>query len=79
MSQPMKQFKADLGAKRIVCNHNPIDEWCRMNVSVKADANGNIQPFKKELKPQNRIDGFMAEMCAYVVLCNRFDDYRQML
>ena len=78
LSQPMKQFKADLAAKRIVYNRNPIDEWCRMNVSVKSDVNGNIQPYKKELKPQNRIDGFMAEICAYVTLCNRYEDYRQM-
>ena len=79
LSQPMKQMRADFAANRIVDNHNPINEWCRMNVSIKVDANGNIQPFKKELSAKNRIDGFAAELDAYVVLNNLFDDYQQVI
>lgn len=79
LSQPMKQIRADYGANRIVDNHNPVNEWCRMNVAVKADVNGNIQPFKKNLNPSNRIDGFAAEIDAYTTLCNLMDDYMQVV
>lgn len=77
LSQPMKQLRADLRANRIVDNHNPVNEWCRMNVSARSDVNGNIQPDKKLNDPRNRIDGFMAELDAYVTLLNMADEYRQ--
>ena len=79
LSQPMKQIRADYQANRIVDNHNPINEWCRMNVTVKADVNGNIQPYKKELNPSNRIDGFAAEIDAYATLHNLMDEYSQVI
>ena len=47
-----------------------------MNVQVKADTNNEIQPCKKQLNPKNRIDGFMAELIAYIVLCDLMDDYQ---
>lgn len=76
LSQPMKQLRADYQAKRIIDNNNPINQWCRMNVSIKSDVNGNIQPYKKNSDSRNRIDGFAAELDAYVVLCNLFEDYQ---
>ena len=79
LSQPMKQLRADYRANRLVYNRNPIDEWCRMNVSVRTDVNGNIQPDKKSDRPANRIDGFMAELDAYIVLNNIFDEYSQVM
>ena len=75
LSQPMKQLKADLRDGRIVNNHNPIDEWCNMNVSAKEDINGNVQPVKKS-GPTSRIDGFMSLLDAYIVLMQRWDDYQ---
>lgn len=75
LSQPMKQIKAEYRDNNIVDNHNPINEWCRMNVSVKADINDNIQPVKKMAQAKNRIDGFIAELCAYTIFCNVKDDY----
>lgn len=75
LSQPMKQIRADYKANRIVDNHNPINEWCRMNVTVRTDINGNIQPCKKNNNQHNRIDGFAAELDAYVTLMNLKDDY----
>lgn len=77
LSQPMKQLKADLRANRIIDNHNPVNEWCRMNVSARSDINGNLQPDKKLNDAKNRIDGFMAELDAYVTLLNRQDEYLQ--
>lgn len=79
LSQPMKQIRADYGAKRIVNNHNPIDEWCRMNVMIKTDNNGNITPVKKDLTATNRIDGFIAEVCAYKTLNDLYDEYSQVI
>lgn len=41
LSAPMKEIRADFKAHRIVDNHNPVNEWCRMNVSVQVDRNDN--------------------------------------
>lgn len=79
LSQPMKQIRADYAANRIVDNHNPINEWCRMNVKVRTDINGNMQPVKKLDNPKNRIDGFMAELDAYTTLMKLEDDYKTMI
>ena len=75
-SQPMGELRADLAEHRIVNNHNPIDEWCRMNVAVKIDANSNISPDKSEARSKNKIDGFMAELDAYITLKRHWDDYQ---
>lgn len=74
-SDPMKELRADYAANRIVDGGNPMDAWCRMNVSVKADDNDNIRPVKAGGKAKNRIDGFMAELDAYVALMRHWDDY----
>lgn len=79
LSQPMKQLRAEYQARHIVDDHNPINEWCRMNVQVKPDVNGNIQPDKKQNTPKFRIDGFVAELCAYTVLSDRYDDYQSII
>ena len=75
LSSPMKQFRAQLSGDLIVDNHHPINEWCRMNVSIKSDVNANIQPVKMQGKAKNRIDGFMAELCAYVAYMTHKDEY----
>ncbi len=77
LSQPMKSIRADYRANRIVDNHHPINEWCRMNVAVRPDLNGNIQPDKRNLDPRNRIDGFVAEVCAYKGLHDVWDSYSE--
>ena len=78
LSQPMKQLRADYQSGRIIDNDNPINQWCRMNVMVRQDANGNLAPDKKNGSPKNRIDGFMAELDAYVTLYKVYDDYQNM-
>ena len=75
LSAPMKQFRAQLAGDLVVDNHHPINEWCRMNVSIKSDVNANIQPVKMQGKAKNRIDGFMAELCAYVAMMLHKDEY----
>lgn len=73
LSQPMKDTKADLQAKRIVFD-SPIDQWCLINTNIKTDVNGNIQPVKSSDRTQ-RIDGTAAFLDAYRVLKDKADDY----
>lgn len=75
LSDPMKQLRADLAADRIIDNANPMSHWARMNVSVKADVNANIQPVKLGGKAKNRIDPFMSELFAYITLLRHWDEY----
>ncbi|WP_035425381.1 terminase large subunit [Atopobium fossor] len=79
LSDPMKRLRAEYKSGRIVDNNNPIQRWCRMNVAIKRDVNDNIQPVKKGLVPEKRIDGFMSELIAYVVLLKREDEYKNII
>lgn len=79
LSDPMKRLKADYGEGRIIDGGNPVNRWCRMNVMIKTDINANIQPDKKDLNPKCRIDGFMAELDAYITLLRHFDEYMQVI
>lgn len=78
LSLPMKQLKAELRDHRIVNNHNPIDEWCNLNVSAKVDTNENVTPVKKA-GATTRIDGFMALLCAYIAFLRHEADYKMMI
>lgn len=74
LSIPMKQLRSDYQRKRIVDNNNPVNQWCRMNVGIVADKNDNIQPVKAN-GSTGRIDGFAAELCAYITLMRHSEDY----
>ena len=74
LSQPMKSLAAELEAKNIIYNNNPILKWCMSNVNVDIDRNGNIQPAKGR-NPRLRIDGFASMLNAYVVYLNHLDEY----
>ena len=78
LSAPMKLLGADLAARRIVYNDNPIDEWCLMNTSYEEDKNGNIQP-KKTNNPRKRIDGAAALLDAYTVFLQKEEAYRNVI
>ena len=39
LSGPMKNLAADLKAKRVIYNNNPILKWCMANVAVDVDRN----------------------------------------
>lgn len=79
LSMPMKELRALYRENRIVDNANPIAEWCRSNVAVRSDANGNIAPDKKNQDPRNRIDAWAAECDAFVVLKDMADEYQSMI
>lgn len=74
LSQPMKEMGADLCAKRINYNNNPILKWCLTNTNVKRDENDNIRPIKGKNSRQ-RIDGAVSLLIAYTVLFNNYQDY----
>ena len=79
MSDPMYSFKGDLTANRIVNNDHPIDTWCRLNAAVRIDNNRNLTLDKKNNDKRNRIDGLAAELDAYIVLLNRWDEYQNII
>ena len=78
LSGPCKSLGADLEAKRIVYNDNPIDKWCLFNTAVEVDKNDNIRPIKTSV-PTRRIDGTMALLDAYVVYKDNLSEYQSMI
>lgn len=78
LSQPMKDLKADLSQHRIIYDNNPIDKWCLINIEIKTDINGNIQPIKG-LDQRKRIDGGIALINSYKVLIDKMDEYQSLI
>jgi phage terminase large subunit-like protein len=78
LSQPMKELAADLQAKNINYNNNPILKWCLTNTSVKVDDNDNIRPVKGQHQRQ-RIDGTVSLLIAYTVLFHKMSDYKVLM
>ena len=79
LSLPMKEIRQLYRQNQIVDNCNPIAEWCRSNVMVRTDANGNIAPDKKNDDPRNRIDAWAAEIDAFVTLKDEMDNYKALI
>lgn len=77
LSQPMKDLRADLAAKRVNYQNNPVDKMCLLNTETRADINGNIQPVKG-LDRRRRIDGTLALLDAYVVLQDKKSEIQNM-
>lgn len=78
LSGPMKALAADLKAKRINYDNNPVLKWCMTNVSVDVDRNDNIQPCKTS-NAKKRIDGFASLLDAYTVYDEHKEDYLAMI
>ena len=74
LSIPMKQIRSDYERKRFVDNDNPLNQWCRMNVGIVTDTNDNIKPVKAN-GSTGRIDGWAAEIAAYVCMNRHLEDY----
>ncbi len=66
-SHPMKLLEADLIAKLVNYNNNPVLKWCLCNTSAQRDTNDNIRPIKG-VSSRNRIDGMVSLLDAYVGL-----------
>ncbi|MCC8067874.1 MAG: terminase large subunit, partial [Clostridiales bacterium] len=78
LSSPMKNLKANLQAKLLNYNNNPIDKWCLCNTAVDIDRNDNIQPMKTS-NPRRRIDGTAATLDACVVLEMKMNEYMSLI
>ena len=78
LSNPMKELEADIKAKRINYNNNPVTKWCLGNTVIQQDGKGNIQP-KKGYSSIKRIDGTAAMLDAYVTYLNHKDDYLNLI
>ena len=78
LSGPMKNLAADMSAKRIIYNNNPILKWCMANVAVDVDRNDNIQPCKTS-NPRKRIDGFASLLDAYTAYEENKEDYMNVI
>ncbi len=78
LSDPMKNFEADLRAKLINYNNNNLTKMCLVNTEIKVDTNGNIAPVKGR-DPRKRIDGTISHLCAYTILLDRKNDYLNMI
>jgi len=76
LSLPMQQMGADLQAKRINYNNNPILKWCLTNTGIQTDRNGNIVPVKNQSAKQ-RIDGTASMLDAYVGLLDHYQEFIQ--
>lgn len=77
LSGPMYAMGADLSAKKINYNNNPITKWCLTNTAIVTDKNGNIQPIKTNQR--RRIDGTAAMLDSYVGLEWHLDEYNAMI
>ena len=77
-SSPMKTFKADIKAGRVVYQNNPILKWCLSNAAVKTDANDNISLVKTS-NPKRRIDGVASLMDAYICMERHQDEYSNLI
>ena len=74
LSLPMQKMGADLQAKKINYNNNPILKWCLTNTGVQTDRNGNIVPVKAQAA-KLRIDGTASLLDAYVGLHDHYTEF----
>ena len=78
MSAPMKTFAADLEAKRINYNNNPILKWNLSNAAIDVDKNNNISLIKTS-NQRRRIDGVASLLDAYICLERHYEEYMNLI
>ncbi len=78
LSLPMQMLEADLKAKKVNYNNNPILKWCLTNTGVQTDRNGNIVPIKNRSSKQ-RIDGMSSMLDSYVGLYEHYKEFLEAL
>ena len=74
LSLPMQTLGADLQAKLVNYDNNPVLKWCLTNTGVQTDRNGNIVPIKNQ-SPKQRIDGTASLLDAYVGLQENYTEF----
>lgn len=78
LSLPMQQLGADLQAKRVNYNNNPVLKWCLTNTGILTDRNGNIVPIKNQAAKM-RIDGAAAMLNTWVGLMEHYEEFIRVL
>lgn len=78
LSLPMQQMGADLQAKKVNYNNNPVLKWCLTNTGIQTDRNGNIVPVKNQAAKM-RIDGTAAMLNTWVGLYEHFEEFKNVL
>lgn len=74
LSLPMQNLGADLQAKKVIYNNNPLLKWCLTNTGIQEDRNGNIVPVKNS-NAKRRIDGTASLLDAYVGLYEHYNEF----
>lgn len=77
-SSPLKAMEAELKAKKVNYDNNPILRWCLTNAKVNIDRNDNWALVKTS-KATKRIDGVASMMDAYIVYENYKEEYLSMI
>lgn len=78
LSEPTKLLEADLKARIVNYNENPVNQWCFSNAQIKLDQFGRIMVIKIQEQARRRIDGAVALVIAYATLRmykTEFDEY----
>ena len=78
LSEPTKLLEADLKARIVNYNENPVNQWCFSNAQIKLDQFGRIMIIKIQEQARRRIDGAVALIIAYATLRmykTEFDEY----
>lgn len=70
LAVPFQLLDAELRAKRVNYNNNPVTKWCLTNVGTETDRNGNDLPIKAGKNNLRKIDGFMTLLDAFVGFCD---------
>lgn len=77
-TQPMKELGAQLAAKTVNYNRNPVTMWCLTNTVAKSrneDGVKSIEP--RKLRESQRIDGTVSMLNAWVCYLRHYDEYMQ--
>jgi hypothetical protein len=77
-SGPLKSMEAELKAKKVVYENNPILRWCFTNAKISIDRNDNWALVKTSV-PTKRIDGVASLMDAFIVYENHKEEYLNMI
>lgn len=75
----MTLLEADLKAKLVVYDDNPIDKWCLRNTAMDMNKRGLIMPTKAQGKPKNRIDGTATMVNCYNLYQAYKPEFRRMV
>lgn len=77
-SGPLKSMEAELKAKKVNYNNNPVLRWNLANAKVNIDRNDNLALVKTS-NATKRIDGVASLMDAFIVYENNKEDYLSMI